>query len=311
MSEPDVVVHATADLLAKAAAARLVTRLVDAQAARGMAVGRAHRRAGRRSRAARAARQPGPGRGRLVAGSTSGGVTSAGVPAGDPRAQRHAGPWRRCWTSWRSTRRRVHPFPAADGPYAGDPEAAAAAYAAELATATRPEDHGPVPRFDVLMLGVGEEGHVASIFPESPAAYEERPVVAVRGCPKPPPTRLTLTFPAIAAATEVWLMAAGAEKAAAVALALGGAGAVQVPAAGVRGRARTLWLLDRESAASSRPRSSASPSADRPATPAGPGAEAGSARLSGAPARCTGAVAACGPADQVGRGRSTVSPPRR
>jgi 6-phosphogluconolactonase len=144
---------------------------------------------------------------------------------------------------------RVHPFPAADGQYAGDPEAAAAAYAAELARATRPEDHGPVPRFDVLMLGVGEEGHVASIFPESPAAYESRSVVAVRGCPKPPPTRLTLTFPAIAAATDVWLMAAGSEKAGAVALALGGAGAIQVPAAGVHGRARTLWLLDRESAA--------------------------------------------------------------
>jgi 6-phosphogluconolactonase len=106
-----------------------------------------------------------------------------------------------------------------------------------------------VPRFDVLMLGVGEEGHVASIFPESPAAYESRSVVAVRGCPKPPPTRLTLTFPAIAAATDVWLMAAGSEKAGAVALALGGAGAIQVPAAGVHGRARTLWLLDRESAA--------------------------------------------------------------
>ena len=132
---------------------------------------------------------------------------------------------------------------------ARDPEAAAAAYAAELAKATRPEDHGPVPRFDVLMLGVGEEGHVASIFPESPAAYESRPVVAVRGCPKPPPTRLTLTFPAIAAATDVWLMTSGAEKAGAVALALGGAGAIQVPAAGVHGRAHTLWLLDRESAA--------------------------------------------------------------
>jgi 6-phosphogluconolactonase len=144
---------------------------------------------------------------------------------------------------------RVHPFPAADGRYAGDPEAAASAYAAELAKATRPEDHGPVPRFDVLMLGVGEEGHVASIFPESPAAYETRPVVAVRGSPKPPPTRLTLTFPAIAAATDVWLMAAGAEKAGAIALALGGAGAIQVPAAGVHGRARTLWLLDREAAA--------------------------------------------------------------
>ena len=102
----------------------------------------------------------------------------------------------------------------------------------------------------MLLLGVGEDGHVASIFPEHPAAYETRPVAAVRGSPKPPPIRLTLD-PArrSTAASEVWLIAAGAEKAGAVALALGGAGAIQLPAAGVHGRAHTLWLLDRESAA--------------------------------------------------------------
>jgi 6-phosphogluconolactonase len=243
----DVVVHATADLLAKAAAARLVTRLVDAQAARGIAS--------------------------IVL--TGGRVGGAVLHELRENPARDAVDWSRVDIWWGDERwlpdgdaerndqqardallstvavdpARVHPFPAADGQYAGDPEAAAAAYAAELAAATRPEDHGPVPRFDVLMLGVGEEGHVASIFPESPAAYETRPVVAVRGSPKPPPTRLTLTFPAIAAATDVWLMAAGSAKAGAIALALGGAGAIQVPAAGVHGRARTLWLLDREGAA--------------------------------------------------------------
>jgi 6-phosphogluconolactonase len=144
---------------------------------------------------------------------------------------------------------RVHPFPSADGPLGDDPETAAERYAAELAAATRPEeDHGDVPRFDVLILGVGEEGHTASIFPEMPAGYDDRSVVAVRGCPKPPPTRLSLTFRAIGAATEVWLVVAGAEKAPAVALALGGADRIQVPAAGARGRARTLWLLDRAAA---------------------------------------------------------------
>jgi 6-phosphogluconolactonase len=243
----DVVVHRTADLLAKAAAARLVTRLVDAQAARGVAS--------------------------IVL--TGGRVGGAVLRELRDNPARDAVDWSRVDIWWGDERwlpdgdparndkqardallsavnldpARVHPFPAADGPYAGDPEAAAAAYAAELKAATRPEDHGPVPRMDVLMLGVGEEGHVASIFPESPAAYETRPVVAVRGCPKPPPVRLSLTFPAIGAATDVWLMAAGSEKAGAVALALGGAGAVQVPAAGVHGRARTLWLLDRDAAA--------------------------------------------------------------
>ncbi|MHB8341670.1 MAG: 6-phosphogluconolactonase, partial [Mycobacteriales bacterium] len=100
-----------------------------------------------------------------------------------------------------------------------------------------------------LLLGIGPEGHVASVFPESPAAYETtRTVVAVHGSPKPPPTRLSLTLPAIRAAQEVWVLAAGPEKSGAVRLALSGAGPVQVPAAGVTGRRRTLWLLDEAAA---------------------------------------------------------------
>jgi 6-phosphogluconolactonase len=82
-----------------------------------------------------------------------------------------------------------------------------------------------------------------------PAAYEHRPVAAVRGCPKPPPTRISLTLPALNTAEEVWLMATGTEKAGAVGMALSGAGPVQVPAAGVHGVDRTLWLLDRAAAA--------------------------------------------------------------
>ena len=145
---------------------------------------------------------------------------------------------------------RVHPLPASDGPDAGDPEAAAARNAEELRAAARPEDHGPVPAFDVLLLGIGPEGHVASLFPSRPALHDDRPVVAVRDSPKPPPTRLTLTLPAIQAAREVWVLAAGSEKADAVRLALSGAEPVQVPAAGARGRQRTLFLLDRAAAAS-------------------------------------------------------------
>ena len=140
---------------------------------------------------------------------------------------------------------RVRPMPGPDGPDGDDPEAAAARYAAWLSAAARPEDHGQVPSFDVLLLGIGPEGHVASLFPGMPALYDDRPVVAVRGSPKPPPTRLTLTLPAIGAAREVWLIAAGEEKAGAVQLALSGAGPVQVPAAAARGRQRTLFLLDR------------------------------------------------------------------
>jgi 6-phosphogluconolactonase len=134
---------------------------------------------------------------------------------------------------------RVHAMAASDGEFGDDVDAAAEAYAALLEGRDG---------FDVVMLGLGGEGHVASVFPESPAVYDDRAVVAVRNCPKPPPTRISLTLPTIRTATEVWIITEGAAKAGAVALALGGAGEVAVPAAGAVGRSRTLWLLDREAA---------------------------------------------------------------
>jgi len=143
----------------------------------------------------------------------------------------------------------VHAMPASDGPDGDDPEAAAERYAAELAAAARPGT-ARLPHFDVVLLGLGEDGHVASVFPEHPVVYETRPVSAVRGSPKPPPVRITLTLPTLCTAEEVWLVAAGAGKADAAAMALaGGAGPVQVPASGVHGVERTFWLLDRAAAA--------------------------------------------------------------
>ena len=145
----------------------------------------------------------------------------------------------------------VHRMPASDGAYGDDAEAAAAAYAADLAAAATSAQPGEdIPRFDVILLGVGPDGHCASLFPEHPATHEVRStVVAVHGSPKPPPTRLSFTFRALDAANEVWFIAAGAGKAEAVALAHSGAGRVQVPSAGPRGRSRTLWLIDRAAAA--------------------------------------------------------------
>ena len=142
---------------------------------------------------------------------------------------------------------RVHAIAGPDGPDGDDPDASAARYAAALAAAAG--SGAEVPAFDILMLGVGPEGHVASIFPESPAAHATGSVVAVRNSPKPPPTRVSLTFSAIQAAREVWVLASGAEKADAVAQALSGVSQVELPAAGARGRDRTLFLLD-EAAAS-------------------------------------------------------------
>ncbi|MEP7024283.1 MAG: 6-phosphogluconolactonase [Actinomycetota bacterium] len=249
MSAPgQVIIHHDADQLAKAVAARLVTRLVDVSAARGHAS--------------------------LVL--TGGGIGTrvlaelAAAPARDAVDWRHTDIWwgdERFLPTGHPDRNetgaraalldhvdidpsRVHAMPGPDGPDGNDPEAAAGRYASWLRDASAPEDHGQSPSFDILMLGIGPEGHVASLFPGLPAVYEEeRAVVAVHGSPKPPPTRLTLTFPAIQAAREVWVLASGDDKASAVRLALSTAGQVQVPAAGARGRQQTLFLLDRAAAA--------------------------------------------------------------
>jgi 6-phosphogluconolactonase len=144
---------------------------------------------------------------------------------------------------------RVHAMPPSDGDFA-EPEDAAAWYAAQLAAAA--PDGAAVPRLDLLLLGMGPEGHVASIFPDSPAIEDARTVVAVRDCPKPPPTRVSLGFPAINAAEEVWLLVSGETKAPAVAQALAGADPADLPAAGVHGTRATRWLLDRAAAAERR-----------------------------------------------------------
>ena len=131
------------------------------------------------------------------------------------------------------------------------PEASAEHYADVLSAHATPEDYSDVPRFDVVLLGIGPDGHVASLFPQHRSLrVTDRSTAAVHGSPKPPPTRVTLTLPAINAASDVWVLASGTEKAEAVRLALDpGAEPLQVPAAGVAGRDRTLFLIDEEAAA--------------------------------------------------------------
>ena len=119
----------------------------------------------------------------------------------------------------------------------------AAAYAAELAA------HGPAG-FEVVMLGVGPDGHVASLFPDRPELDATDPVVAVTDSPKPPSERISLTLSTLNQGRAVWLLASGTGKAPAVALALGAdAGVHPVPAAAVSGTAETIWFLDRDAAA--------------------------------------------------------------
>jgi 6-phosphogluconolactonase len=76
-----------------------------------------------------------------------------------------------------------------------------------------PADNRGRPRFDVIHLGLGEDGHTASLFPGSPALQESEAFVAhVHNAPKPPPERLTLTLPVINAARAVLFMVQGASK---------------------------------------------------------------------------------------------------
>jgi 6-phosphogluconolactonase len=144
---------------------------------------------------------------------------------------------------------RHFPMPPDGGEFAGDLDAAAAAYAATLARERRPDDPPDQPAFDVVLLGVGPDGHCASLFPEHPGLYDESStVIPVRNSPKPPPNRISLSFDGLNAAREIWVVASGEGKAQAVALALGGAGRTQIPSAGALGTKRTLWLVDRAAA---------------------------------------------------------------
>ncbi|HEX3732873.1 MAG TPA: 6-phosphogluconolactonase [Mycobacteriales bacterium] len=249
MSETHVLVHPDPPQLAEAVAARLLARLAELQSQRGRAS-------------------------LILAG---GGVVIDSLAAVRESSARDAVDWGAIDVWWSDERflpaghpernalqaqralldtlsldpGRVHPMPAAGADLSGPElsaaaEDAAAAYAAELAASAPPSSE--LPQFDVLLLGMGGEGHTASIFPESPAVYDTRVVTAVHGCPKPPPTRITFTLPTIRTAEEVWILTAGEGKAPAVGLALQGAGETQIPVAGARGQRRTMWFLDRAAA---------------------------------------------------------------
>lgn len=243
MTAPLVVVHPDAQTLADGTAARLLLRLMDAQSVhRPLHVGLTGGGMGSRVLAA------------VAASPLRDAVDWTGVhlwwgderflPAGDPERNE---------TQARAALIDTLPIPPTNvhaAPPAGhgvSPDDAAAAYAAELARfATAGDDAGPeVPAFDVLMLGVGPDGHVASLFPGQATLHVvDRTTVGVTDSPKPPSERVSLTLPAIEAAQEVWLVVAGADKADAVARALAGEDPTRIPASAARGRSRTLWLVD-------------------------------------------------------------------
>jgi 6-phosphogluconolactonase len=127
----------------------------------------------------------------------------------------------------------------------GNLESAATGYEAEISRVL-----GETPRLDVSLLGVGPDGHVASLFPGHAALDEDRRrVLAIADAPKPPPCRLTLTLPLLAGAERVVVMALGQPKAAVMREALRDETS-SLPVSLVLQRARRpLVLLDPEAGA--------------------------------------------------------------
>jgi len=142
---------------------------------------------------------------------------------------------------------RIHPVPVPLTERQEPPEELAASYADRLAAGRQAGDHGPAPSFDIALLEVAADGSVAGLHPERPTAHDERPVAVDRVT-----REVTVTGPTLRCAREVWLMATGREAAPGVHLGLSGAGPYQVPAVSARGAMRTLVLVD-EAAASQLP----------------------------------------------------------
>ncbi|XP_051149487.1 probable 6-phosphogluconolactonase 2 [Andrographis paniculata] len=102
------------------------------------------------------------------------------------------------------------------------------------------------PRFDLILLGMGPDGHVASLFPDHPALNEcQQWVTFITDSPKPPPERITFTLPVINSASSVAVVVAGGNKAEAVRVAVEGGGPEVPPAGMVRpAKGEVVWFLD-------------------------------------------------------------------
>ena len=126
----------------------------------------------------------------------------------------------------------------------GTAEAAARAYEETLIAAFGSE----LPRFDLILLGLGPDGHTAALFPGQPEAVRPSAALAaaVHNAPKPPPVRITCTYRLINAAANVLFLVAGTDKALALREVLrGSVDVARLPAQGVRPEQGALvWLVD-------------------------------------------------------------------
>jgi 6-phosphogluconolactonase len=142
---------------------------------------------------------------------------------------------------------------------AENPDAAAAAseYEAqlrrffELRSGDRPSDRpGEFPRFDLILLGLGPDGHTASLFPDSPALEEQSRLVVANWVAKFNAHRITFTFPVLNRAAEIIFLASGADKADMVRQVLEGKNTPPLPSQRVQpSDGKLLWMLDEAAAA--------------------------------------------------------------
>ena len=168
------------------------------------------------------------------------------LPRGDADATRPSRA-RRCSTPDIPDAAQIHALPApGEQP---DIEAAARAYEAGARRRRRPTALR-LPAFDVMFLGVGPDGHVASLFPDHAQVHEtERVVVAETDSPKPPPERLSFTLPVINSSDRIWLVLAGADKAARPRTGPRRRQPRRGARGGREGRKRTVFFVDQEAAA--------------------------------------------------------------
>lgn len=149
---------------------------------------------------------------------------------------------RRALLDGRAPRDHIHPIPTG----VATPDEAARRYETELRTFYGSDRFDPSrPLFDLVLMGVGPDGHTASLFPAAAALTETtRWVVGVdRANVAPLVPRVTLTLPALASSREMLFLAAGRDKRDIVARVLGGE---DLPAARAHAQDHTVWLVDRE-----------------------------------------------------------------
>jgi len=97
--------------------------------------------------------------------------------------------------------------------------------------------------FDLMLMGMGPDGHVASLFPGQESLSGRENVIAVHNSPKPPPQRLSFTYETINKAKQIWFTVAGADKADAVSVVFGDT-PESLPAGRISGKEKTVWYID-------------------------------------------------------------------